>query len=138
MQGYRTCRSHDPFSQEGYLSLCLSMLMANVGCDPKYFFGDLKSYASEINTLLPKAQVSEPLGLRAVPTPISLPLTRPLWSPVSPVQEQKQTQPKHEQWGIIPSRSIMITNLPKSTQLWTLVELLKVLLPTNPLISGSR
>ena len=135
MQRYRTCRSHDPFSQEGYPSLCLLILMANLGCDPKYFFGDLKSYASEMTTLLPKAQVNEPLGLRAVPTPISLPLTRPLWSPV---QEQKQTRPTHEQWGIIPSRSIMITNLPKSTQLWTLVELLKVLLSTSPLISGSR
>ena len=34
--------------------------------------------------------------------------------------------PSQGPWGIIPSRSIMISNLPKTTQLWTLVELLKV------------
>jgi hypothetical protein len=38
----------------------------------------------------------------------------------------QQYIPSQGPWGIIPSRSVMIGNLPKTTQLWTLVELLKV------------
>ena len=34
--------------------------------------------------------------------------------------------PSHGPWDIIPSRAVMITNLPKTTQSWTLIELLKV------------
>ena len=39
--------------------------------------------------------------------------------------------PSQGPWGIIPSRSILISNLPKTTQLWTLVELLKVRTPLS-------
>jgi hypothetical protein len=48
-----------------------------------------------------------------------------LWSSTSDVTAFKYI-PSQGPWGIIPSRTIMISNLPKTTQLWTLVELLKV------------
>ena len=48
-----------------------------------------------------------------------------LWSSTNDGSASKYI-PSQGPWGIIPSRTIMISNLPKTTQLWTLVELLKV------------
>jgi hypothetical protein len=53
-----------------------------------------------------------------------------LWSSTNDGSASKYI-PSQGPWGIIPSRTIMISNLPKTTQLWTLVELLKVP-PSSP------
>jgi len=112
-----------------------------IGCDPKFFFGEtvdggslnLENGLSDIDFLTSDPAVIQysttRRGYNNSDTPISLPLNEsPLWSTRTDVSAYK-CSPAQEPWGIIPSRSVMISNLPKTAQLWTLVELLKVYPP---------
>jgi hypothetical protein len=92
---------------------------ADLGCDPKYFFGDLKENTIDRSLFLPILDVPDHRAASTGYTPASI--AEALWSP-----PQKKSYTPPGGWGIIPSRAVEISNLPKSTQLWTLVELLKV------------
>ena len=110
-----------------------------VGYDPKFFFGetvDRRSVNVEASGFIPDVDRDpvSPIGSqypsRAYCSNTPSPSTsarvneNPLWS-TGDVSSFKYI-PSQGPWGVIPSRTIMITNLPKTTQLWTLVELLKV------------
>ena len=111
------------------------------GCDPKFFFGENVGVGN-LNTesCIPDIDIADS-HYSAAPrghnpdTPVN---ENPIWSN-NDISGQKYS-PDQGPWGIIPSRSVMISNLPKTTQLWTLVELLKVILLSNTLrlIVGSR
>ena len=106
------------------------------GCDPKFFFGETVDGANvNAETGLPDIDVlaSDPAIIQYSTrrynsnTPISVPLNEsPLWSTKTTDVSAYKYSPAQGPWGIIPSRSVMISNLPKTTQLWTLIELLKV------------
>jgi hypothetical protein len=109
-----------------------------IGCDPKFFFGETL-HEETLNAVavnrIPDVDIisSDPSGqysTRGYHIDTSSPTTSiphndsPVWSN-DDISAHKYS-PAQGPWGIIPSRSIMISNLPKTTQLWTLVELLKV------------
>jgi hypothetical protein len=103
------------------------------GCDPKYFFAHPKDTAPKPDMISSSASSdlpeSSPNGYHTTtpsPTTTSITQTKALWSTDIP---DHKCLPSQGPWGIIPSRSILISNLPKTTQLWTLVELLKVRAP---------
>jgi hypothetical protein len=116
-----------------------------IGYDPKFFFGgsaiaEAGSLNVEATSSIPDVERDhvEPIGTRypsggyrsntpaaSTATPVN---DNSLWG-TSDVSAFKYI-PSQGPWGIIPSRTIMISNLPKTTQLWTLVELLKV--PFSP------
>lgn len=123
-----------------------------IGYDPKVFFGETAveeggSLNVEATSFIPDVERDhvEPIGTRypsrgyhsntlspSTATPV---IDNSLWG-TSDVSAFKYL-PSQGPWGIIPSRTIMISNLPKTTQLWTLVELLKVAsLPPHFLNSG--
>lgn len=111
-----------------------------VGRDPKFFFGEAvgeNGLKAEGTTYIPEPDLSstDPTLEQGqycfshgycsnTPSPSASNNTSSLW-PTDNISSQKYF-PSQGPWGIIPSRSVMITNLPKTTQLWTLVELLKV------------
>jgi len=100
-----------------------------VGCDPKFFFGEnVEAGTLNAETCIPDVdtQYSSTRGYNSNTTPVD---ERPIWSSNNDISSQKYS-PSQGPWGVIPSRSIMISNIPKTAQLWTLVELLKVTLPT--------
>jgi hypothetical protein len=107
-----------------------------IGCDPKFFFGETVDGGNlNAEASLPDIDVlaSDPAIIQYSTrgynsdTPISVPLNgSPLWSTKTTDISAHTYSPAQGPWGIIPSRSVMITNLPKTTQLWTLIELLKV------------
>lgn len=112
--------------------MLLPLQMLTAGCDPKFFFGesvDPGNVTAEARTFtdVDPAQ-SDPADLfysflsRGYPP--EAPTSNPRWTG-DDVSAYKYL-PIQGAWGIIPSRTVMITNLPKTTQLWTLVELLKV------------
>jgi hypothetical protein len=120
----------------------ISNLPLIIGRDPKFFFGESvgeNGVNAEGTTYIPEPDVPTPStdpttdqseypfsrGYRSsTPSPATSAPDTSLW-PSDDISRQKY-YPSQGPWGIIPSRSIMITNLPKTTQLWTLVELLKV------------
>jgi hypothetical protein len=107
------------------------------GRDPKFFFSE-STLNAEATTYIPEVNLSpstsadqstHPRGYHSntpSPTTSDPAVENTLWS-TTDISSHKYF-PASGPWGIIPSRSIMITNLPKTTQLWTLVELLKVFL----------
>ena len=107
-----------------------------IGCDPKVFFGETV-HGGNLNAenSLPDVGflASDPAIIQYSTrgynsdAPISVSLNEsPLWSTKTTDISVYKYSPVQGPWGIIPSRSVMISNLPKTTQLWTLVELLKV------------
>ena len=123
-----------------------------IGCDPKFFFGesvDKENFSSEGMMFIPDIDLNcpDPADETIEFVQRSRPLS-PLPPAVVPPNEQQHWYkgessvhnkyvPSQGPWGIIPSRSVMITNLPKTTQLWTLFELLKVVLHYSLLTEGS-
>ena len=114
-----------------------------LGRDPKFFFGESvgqNGLSAEGTTYIPEPDLSttDPTdqsqypssrGYRSdAPSPSTVTNNTSLW-PTDDISSHK-CFPSQGPWGIIPSRSVMITNLPKTTQLWTLLELLKVFLPS--------
>ena len=107
-----------------------------IGCDPKFFFGETVDGGSlNAETSLPDIGflASDPAVIQYSTrgynsdTPISVPVNESsLWSTKTTDVSAYKYSPAQGPWGIISSRSVMISNLPKTTQLWTLVELLKV------------
>jgi hypothetical protein len=98
-----------------------------VGCDPKFFFGEnVEAGILNAETCIPDVdtQYSSTREYNSNHIPA---VKRPIWSSNNDISSQKYS-PSQGPWGVIPSRSIMISNLPKTAQLWTLVELLKVTL----------
>jgi|SRR5436190_7437253 len=102
------------------------MLIA--GCDPKFFFGENVDGGNEEpripDILSDPAVIQYSTKGHTSNSATSAFVNEGLWSGSN--GSPKGYSPAQGPWGIIPSRSIMISNLPKTTQLWTLVELLKV------------
>ena len=106
-----------------------------IGYDPKFFFGETVDGGTlNAETGLPDMDflASDPAVIRYSTrgynsnTPNSVPLNESsLWSAKTTDVSAYKYSPAQGPWGVIPSRSVMISNLPKTTQLWTLVELLK-------------
>jgi hypothetical protein len=117
-----------------------------IGCDPKFFFGETVDGGSlNAETSLPDIGflASDPAVIQYSTrgynsdTPISVPVNESsLWSTKPTDVSAYKYSPAQGRWGIISSRSVMISNLPKTTQLWTLVELLKV--SSSPLLTNGR
>jgi hypothetical protein len=98
-----------------------------VGCDPKFFFGEnVETGTLNTETCIPDVDAQYP-STRGCNSNNTSAVERPIWSSNNNISFQKYS-PFQGPWGVIPSRSIMISNLPKTAQLWTLVELLKVTL----------
>jgi hypothetical protein len=93
------------------------IILVDVGRDPKFFFGNSVGpmLTFDGNTFV-ESPVDRNMSGQVVDKSVD-------WS--HDVSMAKYI-PSQGPWGVIPSRNIMITNLPKTTQLWTLVELLKV------------
>ena len=98
-----------------------------IGCDPKFFFGE-NVEAATLNTenCIPDVE-TQYSSTRRYNSNTAPAVERLIWSSNKDISSQKYS-PSQGPWGVIPSRSIMISNLPKTAQLWTLVELLKVTL----------
>jgi hypothetical protein len=101
-----------------------------VGCDPKSFFGEnVERGNMNTETYAPHVDITEhQYSGRRYNNPDTPFTDNPLWFTKNDIAAQN-CSPAKGPWGIIPSRSVMISNLPKTTQLWTIVELLKVLSP---------
>ena len=98
------------------------------GCDPKSFFGEnVEGGNLNTETCTPHVDMTELQypGRRCNKSDPSF-TENPIWATNCDIAAHK-CSPEQGPLGIIPSRSVMISNLPKTTQLWTLVELLKVL-----------
>jgi len=123
-------------------TFCRKML--TIGRDPRFFFDGVgeSTLNAEAASYIPAVDVSSsdpndivyPLGQNySDPSSHNAPFANNDdggWS-LSPANAGNDVTllrivPSQGVWGVIPSRAVMISNLPKTTQLWTLVELLKV------------
>ena len=104
-----------------------------LGCDPKFFFGETVDIgvfntdtASQLDPVDRSIHFTSHRSGSDSPSPATSinAINDPLYC--IDISAHKSI-PAHGPWGVIPSRSVMISNLPKTTQLWTLVELLKVI-----------
>lgn len=116
--------------------------LADVGCDPKFFFGDSNAegmtYLPDENDLLTAGLVEHmvhyPPATAYCPGTPSPKVANNTLRGSSEIAVYKIIPSRAGLWGIIPSRAVMITNLPKTTQLWTLIELLNVCIHDMSLI----
>jgi hypothetical protein len=132
----RMSRKDHPEVSTHSLRKGISLCKVDVGRDPKFFFGESvgeSTLNAEATTYIPETDLALPedqavqytrFGYHSgSPSTTSVTVNNDIWS--NDVSGRRYI-PAQGPWGIIPSRSIMISNLPKTTQLWTLVELVKV------------
>lgn len=132
----RMSRKDHPEVSTHSLRKGISLCKVDIGRDPKFFFGESvgeSTLNAEATTYIPETDLALPedqavqytrFGYHSgSPSTTSVTVNNDIWS--NDVSGRRYI-PAQGPWGIIPSRSIMISNLPKTTQLWTLVELVKV------------